>query len=243
MPSIFIGHGRSPQWRDLQQFLSGELGLPCDDFEAVSVAGITITDRLDVMAEEACFAFLVMTAEVEHVDGTRHARENVIHEVGLFQSRLGSRKAIILLEEGCAEPSNFHGLLQIRFPSGDILARSEQIRAVLIREGILNSETGYGISPTAFPPASVSDSKLQIISFEEVDWKIRDGIITSGPYCPRCGDADGREIRLRDDFVDGIGDMTDVKYGGHVWSCPVCNTSYDRDPSLRLRPGMKLPAD
>ena len=26
-----------------------------------------------------------MTAEDEHADGTKHARENVIHEVGLFQ--------------------------------------------------------------------------------------------------------------------------------------------------------------
>lgn len=61
MPSIFIGHGRSPQWRELQQFLSGELGLPCEDFEAVFVAGMAISERLDVMADEACFAFLVRT--------------------------------------------------------------------------------------------------------------------------------------------------------------------------------------
>ena len=62
------------------------------------------------MLDRALFAFLVMTGEDQHGDGTTHARENVIHEAGLFQGRLGFEKAIILLEEGCAEFSNIHGL-------------------------------------------------------------------------------------------------------------------------------------
>ena len=48
-------------------------------------------------------AFLVMTAEDEQPDGTLRARDNVIHEAGLFQDRLGFKRAIILLEEGCEE--------------------------------------------------------------------------------------------------------------------------------------------
>ena len=48
------------------------------------------------MLDDACFAFLVVTAEDE-----------------------------------------IHGLTQIRFPKGDILAKSEEIRRVLEREGIL----------------------------------------------------------------------------------------------------------
>ena len=78
-----------------------------------------------------------MTAEDEHADATKHARENVIHEVGLFQGRLGFRRAIVLLEEGCAEFSNITGLSQIRFPKGNIRASFEEIRRVLEREGIL----------------------------------------------------------------------------------------------------------
>jgi predicted nucleotide-binding protein len=49
-------------------------------------------------------------------DGKLHARLNVIHEAGLFQGRLGFNKAIILLEEGCEEFSNIHGLGHIPFP-------------------------------------------------------------------------------------------------------------------------------
>jgi len=88
------------------------------------------------MLDNAVFAFLVMTAEDERADGTKHARGNVIHEAGLFQGRLGFDKAIILLEDGCSEFSNIVGLTQIRFPQGNIMAKSEEIRRVLEREGI-----------------------------------------------------------------------------------------------------------
>jgi predicted nucleotide-binding protein len=89
------------------------------------------------MLDQACMAFLVMTAEDEQTDGTLHARENVIHEAGLFQGKLGFERAIILLEEGCQEFSNIHGLGQIRFPKGNIKAAFEDIREVLKREGII----------------------------------------------------------------------------------------------------------
>ena len=78
-----------------------------------------------------------MTAEDEQADGTLHPRMNVIHEVGLFQGKLGSKKAIVLLEDECEEFSNIHGLVQIRFPKGNIKAAFEDIRQVLEREGIL----------------------------------------------------------------------------------------------------------
>ena len=78
-----------------------------------------------------------MTAEEEHVDGKLYARPNVMHEVGLFQGRLGFERAIVMMEEGCAEFSNIQGINQIRFPPGDVLARSEEIRRVLEREGFL----------------------------------------------------------------------------------------------------------
>ncbi len=89
------------------------------------------------MLDQSCMAFLVLTAEDEQTDGTLHARENVIHEAGLFQGRLGFEKAIILLEEGCEEFSNIHGLGQIRFPKRNIKAVFEEIREVLEREGVI----------------------------------------------------------------------------------------------------------
>lgn len=136
---VFIGHGRSPLWRELKDFLVDRLHLPVEEFNREAVAGTTTSQRLHEMLANASFAFLVMTAENEHADATIHARENVVHEIGLFQGRLGTHKAIILREEGCAEFSNIHGLTYIPFPRGNVSAACEEIRRVLEREQIVGT--------------------------------------------------------------------------------------------------------
>jgi predicted nucleotide-binding protein len=134
---IFIGHGGSPVWKDLKDFIKDRLHLEWDEFNRESAAGKSTKERLLELLNNATFAFLVMTAEDEHADEKMHARENVIHEAGLFQGRLGFERAIILLEEDCEEFSNIHGLVQIRFPKGKIKAAFEDIREVLEREGVI----------------------------------------------------------------------------------------------------------
>lgn len=133
---VFIGHGRSGEWLKLRLFLSQTIGLACDEFNIEPTAGLQTTSRIDSMLVSARMAFLVMTGEDRHADGTVHARENVIHEIGLLQSKLGSKRAIVLLESGCSRFSNLDGLTTINFPAGDIMARSEEIRGVLSRERI-----------------------------------------------------------------------------------------------------------
>ena len=135
--NVFIGHGRSMIWRDLKDFVQDRLGLPYDEFNRVPVAGITNIARLSEMLDAAAVAFVILTAEDEQADGALRARMNVIHEVGLFQGRLGFTKAIVLLEDGCEEFSNIAGLGQIRFPHANIASKFEDIRLVLEREGLL----------------------------------------------------------------------------------------------------------
>lgn len=138
---IFIGHGgKSRLWMELKDFISDRLHLPYDEFNRTSSAGKSTKERLEEMLDESCFAFLIMTAEDEHADQTVHARENVIHEIGLFQGRLGFSKAVVLLEDGCSEFSNIHGITQLRFPKENIQAIYEDLRKVLEREGVLSAE-------------------------------------------------------------------------------------------------------
>ncbi len=134
--NIFIGHGRSSSWKDFKDFIQDRMRLPWDEFNRVPIAGFTNIARLSQMLDEAAIAFLIMTAEDEQADGKQHARQNVIHEAGLFQGRLGFERAIILLEDGCEEFSNIQGLGQIRFPKGNISAVFEEVRRVLEREGL-----------------------------------------------------------------------------------------------------------
>jgi predicted nucleotide-binding protein len=89
------------------------------------------------MMNHAGIALLVLTAEDETADGKERARQNVVHEAGLFQGRLRFARAIVLLEEGCEEFSNIQGLGQIRFPPDRISAAFEEVRRVLEREGFV----------------------------------------------------------------------------------------------------------
>jgi len=135
--NVFIGHGRSKEWKDLKDFISGRMRLPWDEFNRIPVAGIPNAVRLSTMLNDAAIAFLVMTAEEEKADGKMQARMNVVHEAGLFQGRLGFSRAIVMLEEGCDEFSNIEGLGQIRFPKNNIRAVFHDVQLVLEREGLV----------------------------------------------------------------------------------------------------------
>jgi predicted nucleotide-binding protein len=129
--TVFIGHGQSLIWVQLRDLLTERLGLHFEEFNRVPVAGRTVTDRLRQMLEASDFAFIVLTGEDETADGVLRARQNVVHELGLFQGRLGFDRSIILLEQECEEFSNIAGLQVIRFPRNNIMAISEEIRRVL----------------------------------------------------------------------------------------------------------------
>lgn len=135
---VFIGHGRTYDWMALKEFLEKELKLKVSEFNSVPVAGYTTAERLQEMLNSACFALLVMTGEDEHADGTKHARENVIHEIGLFQGKLGLKKAIVLIDQACEGFSNVAGVNTLRFPKHEIHATFEQVRQTLKREGIIS---------------------------------------------------------------------------------------------------------
>ncbi len=136
-PKIFIDHGRSQEWLKLRIFLTQKLNLVCDELNIEPNAGVQTASRIETMLSAARMAFLVMTAEDTHEDGSLHARENLIHELGLFQAALGSQRAIVMIENGCSRFSNLDGLTTINFPSQDIMARSEQVRETLERELVI----------------------------------------------------------------------------------------------------------
>ena len=135
---IFIGHGSSHIWRALKDFIEDQLGLQVDEFNRVQNAGVSTTDRLIKMIDSSGIAFLVMTGEDEQSTGELRPRENVVHEAGLFQGRLGFQRAVILLEDGCEKFSNNAGLTHIPFPMGNIRAAFQDVRETLEREGFLN---------------------------------------------------------------------------------------------------------
>jgi predicted nucleotide-binding protein len=134
-PIVFIGHGGSGQWRDLKDHLQDQHGYKVVAYETGARAGHTIRDVLDSMMSEATFAVLVMTAEDLQADGeTMRARQNVVHEVGLFQGALGWDRAIVAVEKGAEVFSNLQGIHQLRYSEGNIKEIFGDVLATLKRE-------------------------------------------------------------------------------------------------------------
>jgi predicted nucleotide-binding protein len=153
---VFIGHGGSPVWKDIKDFLVDRLGLEYEEFNREPSAGKSTKERLEEMLNASSFALIVMTGEDETEGGRLRARENVVHEAGLFQGKLGFERAIILLEDGCEEFSNIHGLNQIRFPQGKIMAASEEIRRTLERERLVTRSKSANTEPMLDPLTNVT---------------------------------------------------------------------------------------
>jgi predicted nucleotide-binding protein len=131
---VFIGHGRDSQWRDLKDHLHDQHGLEVVAYEIGPRAGLSVKDILEEMLNDSSFALLVLTGEDQNIDGEWHARQNVIHELGLFQGSLGFASAIALLEDGVQEFSNILGVNQIRFSKGNIRETFGDVVATIRRE-------------------------------------------------------------------------------------------------------------
>jgi predicted nucleotide-binding protein len=114
-PCVFIGHGRSALWARVQLFVQKECRLEVVNFESDSRAGKSILAVLEDMLNRATFAVLVLTGEDETAEAGKRARQNVVHEAGLFQGVLGFHRAILLVQKGVEEMSNVHGLQHISF--------------------------------------------------------------------------------------------------------------------------------
>ncbi|RJL32904.1 ribokinase [Bailinhaonella thermotolerans] len=98
---VFIAHGANPEWRAVQRFIEERFELPVFSFESGSWGGRQVTEALAAYLERCSLAVCVLTAEDFTGDGRRLARQNVVHEVGLFHGRHGFDRVVVLAEEGC----------------------------------------------------------------------------------------------------------------------------------------------
>jgi predicted nucleotide-binding protein len=136
-PCVFIGHGRSKLWARLQLFLRKKLKLTTVAYESESRAGLSIVPILERMMGQATFAVLVLTGEDETAEGSRRARQNVVHEAGLFQGHLGFERVVMLVQDGLEEFSNVAGLQYIGFEGDQIDQTFLEVQKVLRREKLV----------------------------------------------------------------------------------------------------------
>ena len=99
-PTIFIGHGHCGLWRDLKDHLHEQHGYSVQVYETGARAGHVIRDIIQDLASTSTFAVLILTCDDDIGNEKYRARQNVVHEAGLFQGYLGFTRAIVLLEAG-----------------------------------------------------------------------------------------------------------------------------------------------
>ena len=131
---IFIGHGNDDQWRLLKDHLHDLQKFEVIAYEIGPRAGLSVKEVLEEMLNKSSIAFLILTGEDVTNYGELYARQNVVHELGLFQGKLGFKKPIALLEEGVTEFSNIYGVNQIRFSQGNIRETFGDVVATIKRE-------------------------------------------------------------------------------------------------------------
>jgi predicted nucleotide-binding protein len=129
-PRVFISHGRSEDWRKVQSFIERDLHTPTLELAQEPSRGRTILAKLDEESRRCTFAVIVMTGDDMNATGTPVARQNVVHEIGFLQARLGLSAVCLLHEEGTEIPSNIAGLVYVPFPKGTVDAAF----GVLMRE-------------------------------------------------------------------------------------------------------------
>lgn len=112
---IFISHGRSVEWYKVQSFIEKDLGFKTLELAQQPNLGRTVIQKLDEETDSCYSAVIVMTGDDFVSEEEIRARENVLHEIGFFQGRLGLRKVVLFHEEGVNIPSNIHGIVYISF--------------------------------------------------------------------------------------------------------------------------------
>lgn len=127
---VFIGHGGDRKWEVVRDYTRAA-GYRVEAFETSPRAGEMTLAVVERMISEASVAIVVMTGADRLENGQVLARQNVVHELGFAQGRLGVNNTIVLLEEGVAEFSNIAGLTQVRFAIGEAHTTKEHVLASL----------------------------------------------------------------------------------------------------------------
>jgi predicted transcriptional regulator len=125
---IFLTHGRSPDWHEIQRYIEKTVGVETLELSEEPFQGRTILQKLDDESRKCGYAVIVLTGDDRVGEDEVRARENVIHEIGFFQGRYGLDRVCLVYERGVNIPSNISGLGYIPFPKGEVRAAFADLR-------------------------------------------------------------------------------------------------------------------
>lgn len=117
---IFLTHGRALDWLVVQAHLEKDLRIETLELAQEASQSLTIIEKLEANSKRCDSAVIVMSGDDSDAEGGLRARENVVHEIGYFQSAYGRRNVILLHEDGVSIPSNLSGIVYAPYPKGKV---------------------------------------------------------------------------------------------------------------------------
>lgn len=129
---IFISHGHNELLKfKLKDFVQNKLYREPLILSEMANNGLTIVEKLERASNYCNAAIILLTKDDETKDGGMRARQNVIHEIGFFQGKLGRKNVILLCEEGVEIFSNISGIVRISFSLNHFEETYEDLRREL----------------------------------------------------------------------------------------------------------------
>jgi|GEM_PF-3291799 len=113
---VFIAHGHNEVVKlKIKDFIATRLSHePVILGEQPGRHKLTIIEALEKFSEGCEFAVILLTGDDITKDSKR-ARQNVVHEAGFFQGRLGRSKVVLIVEKGVEIPSNLSGIFYLEY--------------------------------------------------------------------------------------------------------------------------------
>lgn len=139
--NVFIVHGSDAAAKyELKSYLE-TLALKPIILHDQDDKGDTIIEKFEDYAEQANFAFVLLTPDDKQdvagkSDRQWRARQNVIMELGWFLAKLGRRRVVLLYKAGVEIPSDISGVLYLEF-NESVKEVGERIRQRLAGEGLI----------------------------------------------------------------------------------------------------------
>lgn len=139
---VFLGHGHGSDWRILEEKIQAA-GFEPQAFESSVAAGAVNIYVIDTAIRGSFAAVLYMTPDDMMGDGSKRARQNVVHEVGFAQGVLGVQNVIVVQNDEVQIPSNIDGVTVVRVKSNglydkldEVIAYLQKIKSAPIRGGV-----------------------------------------------------------------------------------------------------------
>jgi len=119
MKQVFIVYGHDKQMKlEVESFLEKDLHLDVIALDEKPNRNRTIIEKFEYYSKDAGYAVILMSPDDNmEVDGQiyKHARQNVVLELGYFMAKLGRPNVCVVLKDDVEKPSDISGVLHISF--------------------------------------------------------------------------------------------------------------------------------